>query len=215
MEGLQSNGLKAVSIPLLTIEKIDTSIPAFKDSVIFVSPNAVQFAHNLVNKEHWQSLNQLSVYCIGKATAEALSNLGITNVEYPVRTTSEDLLSLKNLLNCKNKSISLISGLGGRDTIESELTRRGAHVTKFEVYQRVAVPCQNIHDNLPTNSLEAIWVISSNEALQHLSHCLDKPVKLLVTSERLENIARQLEHTIVKRSQSALTEDIIRSAMSL
>ncbi len=217
IDALNNAGHTAVSVPLLNIEPLSIT-PTFSiqnDISIFTSPNAVEFSQKTLTKEQWDTLIESTVLAIGEATFRALAKLGVDHCQYPERANSEGLLAHDALQFVTNKRIILISGQGGRVLISQQLKQRGASIEKLEVYRRSSVGEKSIKLALANHGREYIWIISSQEALQHLHHCLDKPVKLLVTSERLKQVAQQLGFDNVLVSNSALTQDIVTAATNL
>ncbi len=131
-----------ISFPLTSI-----SITSYRDSVItqlqnldtfdfviFVSPNAVEFANTLINFP-WGNLSAKFI-AVGNTTRKNLIRYGqtvdtIPNSDY----SSEGLLGLDSLRSVKNKRIAIISGNISRDLLRETLRHRGAIVEHFEVYQ--------------------------------------------------------------------------------
>lgn len=204
---LQGQGFNAQSIPLLTIEPLQFDIPnAPVDGWIFISPNAVEhFAHRL-SSSIGALLSGKSVYAIGESTARYLQQKGVAKVIYPQISNSESLLALDPLESVQNQRIILVCGVGGRDTIETTLTKRGAQVDRLEVYQRQPVREFKLKPNPPS---QPIWILSSAAALEVMDCNTVGPQQVLVTSKRLAQLAQQKKHQVCAVSNSALDRDII------
>lgn len=164
--------------------------------LIFVSANAVNFAV-AANNGKIGHFTQAKIAAVGKATAKALQNIGLT-VDLVPETgfNSEALLATQDLQQVKNQQILIVRGIGGRETLADELKKRGATVDYWEVYQR-QLP---VIDPAPVIALLNrqqldILILTSAESLQNLMIMLDLyktlvlDVPLVVISERLKQIA--------------------------
>ena len=78
------------------------------------------------------------MFAVGERTAAALAGSGLEPI-VPDRHSSEGLLALDALRDPAGRSVVLVSGAGGRRLIVEELTRRGARVSRFICYRRLAV----------------------------------------------------------------------------
>jgi uroporphyrinogen-III synthase len=167
--------------------------------LIFVSVNAVNFAVT-ANNGKIDKFKHTKIAAVGKATAKALENLGLTVDLVPDSGfNSEALLETPALKNVQNQKVLIVRGVGGRETLADTLKQRGASVDYVEVYQRQLpeadpTPVVNL---LKTQQLD--WVtITSTEALQNLVimlkpyHTLLMNIPLLVISERIKQIAQTL-----------------------
>jgi uroporphyrinogen-III synthase len=102
------------------------------DLIIFSSANAVRFGAVLLEQKR-----DLNMAVIGPATARALNQAGYrAAVQAGDGSDSESLLRHPTLHSMAGKRVLLIKGVGGRELLQSELTRRGAHVTIADVYRR-------------------------------------------------------------------------------
>ncbi len=106
------------------------------DVAIFISPNAVNKALNLIRGR--RALPQtLQIAAIGKGSRVVLERLGIRAVIAPAqRFDSEGLLAMPQLQNLAGKRIVIFRGDGGREVLGDELTRRGAQIEYAECYRR-------------------------------------------------------------------------------
>lgn len=167
------------------------------DIGILVSKPAVQFGLPTFNES---AIEQIEWLAVGSSTALLASIYGVTQIVAPNEPTSEGLLQLDELSHVSGKNILLVAGVGGRDYLSNELKKRGANVTKLEVYQR------RIPEQLQ-QTLEMRWhntppdyvVITSCEILKNLydktaGHSQSALVHthLFVASNRIEQFAREL-----------------------
>jgi uroporphyrinogen-III synthase len=107
------------------------------DAAIFISPNAVEqtFSWLRATRRAWPP--GLPVACVGRATAEALAEQGLSATAPSGRYDSEALLGLSILQAVAGKDIIIFRGDGGRELLGDTLRTRGANVTYAESYRRV------------------------------------------------------------------------------
>lgn len=131
--GLARHGHLPWVAPVLNIERVSGNLPESPaDDVVFVSEQAVRNAGDL------SFCQRARVFAVGERTAAALARRGIEPI-VPGRHTSEGLLALDALRDPAGRSVVLVSGAGGRRLIVEELVRRGARVSRFVCYRRLAV----------------------------------------------------------------------------
>jgi uroporphyrinogen-III synthase len=106
------------------------------DLILFTSANAVRFGVSFLDQKR-----DLTLAALGAATSRALNQAGYRVAIQPDSFDSEGLLSHPRLERVAGHRILIITGKGGRDLLQLELTRRGATVVCADVYERVpAVP---------------------------------------------------------------------------
>jgi len=141
---LREAGAVAVAFPTLVIEQIELDddarercTPDAHDWVIFTSTNAVECAFAQLPHPA-----RAHVAAVGRATARALEELGITVDATPAEVSdSEGLLATRELAEVGGRRILILKGAGGRDKLRATLAARGAEVTLGEVYRRrIATP---------------------------------------------------------------------------
>lgn len=143
---LETAGAVALRLPLLEIQPPYDPAAAHDrlahaadfDWLIFTSANAVRGA------APWLTLPPPTPYprlaCIGFATAAALKAAGCDPALVPAEgSTSEDLLATPAMRDVKGRSVLLVRGEGGRETLPATLAARGAQVETAAVYRRVPV----------------------------------------------------------------------------
>tara|TARA_R110000868_G_scaffold158036_4_gene385908 strand:+ start:76001 stop:76729 length:729 start_codon:yes stop_codon:yes gene_type:complete len=202
--------------PTITIEPImpvvTPDLALFK-KLIFISQSAV---------EHFFQHTRLSGYtgdviAVGRATAALLTLHGVNNVIVPAEQNSEGVLTLHELQVIQQQNILIVAGLGGKETLQTELTQRGARVEKLAVYQRSK-------PQIDTRELKTQWsnistiVCTSGESLNNLIDLLHPQLgeelfdkALLVISKNMLNLAEHLGfHTIIQAA-TAHDDDIIHA----
>lgn len=202
---IKQHGGQAIPFPtleILPIENTNTVKQQLENLktyqwLIFVSANAVNFAV-AANNGKIDSFKQPKIATVGKATAKALQDIGLT-VDLVPETgfNSEALLAMQAFQQVQNQQILIVRGAGGRETLANELKKRGATVEYCEVYQRQipVIDTLPVVDLLKKQQLNYI-TITSAEALQNLLLMLEPykyllvNVALIVISERIKQIAQ-------------------------
>ena len=138
---IEQTGAKAVLFPALEIVLLAVSSNTLKrvneaDMAIFISANAVDMGLRQVS---------LSTTCalaaIGNATTAALMQAGYRDIISPqMGADSDALLAEPAMQNIAGKRIVIFRGLGGRETLRTVLTQRGAQVDYIECYWRSVPP---------------------------------------------------------------------------
>ncbi len=203
---IEQYGGQVISFPTLEIRPITND--AIKDPLenlktyqwlIFISANAVNFAV-AANNGKIGHFTQAKIAAVGKATAQALENAGLT-VDLVPQTgfNSEALLAMPALQSVQKQKILIVRGVGGRETLAQELKNRGATIDYWEVYQRQIpqIACAPVIELLKRRQLD--WLtITSSDALHNLLTMLESDksllfdIPLVVVSERIQQIAQSL-----------------------
>ena len=136
-ELIEQAGAKAILFPALEILPLAVSNDTLNgvnkaDMAIFISANAVEMGLQQAS---------LSTTCalaaIGNATTAALVQAGYRDIISPqIGADSEALLAESAMQNVAGKRIVIFRGVGGRETLRTVLTQRGARVEYIECYQR-------------------------------------------------------------------------------
>jgi uroporphyrinogen-III synthase len=169
-------------------------LPRF-DIAIFISPNAVHYGMAAI-RAVGEIPAALKIATVGKGSAKALHESGITNVIAPAeRFDSEGLLALPELQDVSGLHVMIFRGDGGRELLGNTLRERGATVEYATCYKR-SKPQQDI-GALVSAEPDAI-AVSSSEALGYLWQMLDGGSQatllgtpLFVPHERIADLARQ------------------------
>lgn len=226
---LRTLGLVAWSFPLIefspgrelnSLAGQLTSLTA-DDMVFVLSQHAVTFAHAHLQQSAKRWPAQPQYFAIGRTTALALHKVSGINVRYPLdREISEVLLQLPELQNVQGKRALILRGNGGRELLAKTLKKRGAIVEFCECYQRSMKHYDGAEESMRwhTRGISTL-VVTSGEMLQQLFsltppwyrenwllHC-----RLIVVSERLAHLARELGWQDIKVADNAENDALIRA----
>lgn len=177
VELIHRAGGTPVVFPVLEILEVDDPGPlvalcgrlAQFDLAIFISPNAVQKAMDLISA-HGGFPPGLRAATVGKGSAAELRRLGIADVIAPSkRFDSEALLELPEMHAVAGKHIVIFRGDGGRELLGDTLVARGATVEYAACYRR-SKPGADAAPLLRLWSRDEIsgCVITSSEGLRNL-----------------------------------------------
>ena len=205
---IESEGGIPVRFPVLEIADIQDQSGLLQlidkldeyDIAIFISPNAVKKAANMVlSKRDWPE--SVKIAAVGKASAKALDSLGLIADIFPsTRFNSEALLELPELHDVEGKKIIIFRGEGGRETLAETLKTRGAAVEYAECYRRIK-PKADVSQLLRHWARGEIDIVitTSNEGLHNLYDMVGQLGRqwlvkspLVVLSERAKELASQL-----------------------
>lgn len=201
---LREAGAVAVAFPTLVIERIELDdaarqrcTPDAHDWVIFTSTNAVECAFAQLPRPA-----RARVAAVGRATARALGELGITVDATPTEVSdSEGLLATRELAEVGGRRILILKGAGGRDKLREALAARGAEVTLGMVYRRrIATPAGAALERLEracsadapvfavtsVDVLDALLRLAPESRFPRLEHAV-----LLVPGDRVAAAARE------------------------
>lgn len=189
------------------------------DWAIFVSPNAVNKAMALIAKQHTLPPH-LKIAAVGKGSAEALRQYGISEVLIPIeQSDSEGLLKRAELQDMTGKHVVIFRGNGGRQLLGETLEQRGAHVEYAECYVR-KIPKIDAAPLLATWSRGEIHavIITSSEGLHNLFDIIGKlgqqllkQTPVFTVHERIAQTARKLGLEKVITATSASDEGLLES----
>ncbi|NOT11322.1 MAG: uroporphyrinogen-III synthase [Methylococcaceae bacterium] len=205
-----------------TIQNVLANLDRFH-WVIFISANAVNFALQ-ANGGKIEPHKSTRIAAIGHATAQALENAGIPVDLTPANGfTSEALQAMPQLQLCLGHRCLIVRGRDGREELADALKGKGILVEYLETYQRVIPDI----DSLPVISLLIrnelnIITITSGEALHNLLNMLGKEyhyqlfdIPLVVVSERIKSIARQLGFKRIAVTDNPSDEAILNTIITL
>jgi uroporphyrinogen-III synthase len=167
-------GADCVAYPTLQIDRValdgDTRVRLQArtwDWAIFTSTNAVESLF-----ERYPAPLATHHAAVGRATARALEQRGVTVDARPASANSEGLLDLPEFGTLTGRGVLLVKGRGGRELLRDALRTRGADVLELEVYCRAAVEpnaaaTSALHRALAGSGLLVV-VVTSIEVLQSL-----------------------------------------------
>ena len=217
--GIRAAGGNPVMFPVLEILDVKDQRPLLDliarldqfDLAIFISPNAVNKAMNLIREKRAQGTLPpgLKVATIGQGGVRELAHFGVGEVIAPTeRFDSEALLEMAELQQLKGKRVVIFRGEGGRELLGNTLVQRGATL-EYAVCYRRSKPDTDAHavaallQAWTRNELHAITVTSS-EGLRNLFGMVGefgqqwlKKTPVFVPHERIAQVARELGLTRV------------------
>ncbi len=145
------------------------------DLAIFISPNAVNKAMNLI-KSRRELPPTLKIAAIGRGSSKELKHFGITDIIAPTaRFDSENLLEMPELQNVAGQRIAIFRGDGGREVLGDTLAARGASIEYAECYRRSRPDASagGLLRQWSRNEINAVTVTSA-EGLRNLYDMLGK-----------------------------------------
>lgn len=224
-DALHQAGHLAISHPLLTIHpgRELSQLPSLfsslsdGDFIIAVSQHAVEHAQNSLQMQQTEWKKGVNYIAVGQKSAQHLKKYVVDTVHFPTHSDSEHLLALPVLKNTKGKKALILRGNGGRDLIFQALDNSGVDVSYCETYQRKNTPFngalkaaewQKEHvDTIIVTSGEQLSFFTEQFTLIHLHwvlHC-----RLLVPSERINQLAQQLGYQHIETVGGASNSDVL------
>jgi len=170
------------------------------DLVISVSARALNFIGPFLQAANKSWPANVHYLAIGKSSALALHHYCQHVVEFPETSLSEHLLDLPLLDNITGKNCVILRGNNGREHLGETLRSRGANVTYFECYQRVALNYHGAEQAFRwrQKGISTIIVTSGEmlNLLYELIPALDRNewllhCRLVVVSKRLATLATE------------------------
>ncbi|MEQ8860631.1 MAG: uroporphyrinogen-III synthase [Pseudomonadales bacterium] len=184
---LRSAGHRVLVAPVIEIEPVAVDPPARAPAVaVFLSEHAVRFGLAVLQRQPWFA--GVRVLAVGARTAALLDAAGVT-VSAPDVATSEGLLALPELAPDRAGDVLLVSGVGGRELLATELARRNRRFQQLACYRRRAVA------RMDASVLDCDVVIAaSGEGLRQAARLwLDlggrREIPVLVPSQRVAELA--------------------------
>lgn len=180
---IESRGGHALVFPVIEIRDVEDVRPLLDvidrldalDLAIFISPNAVNKAMNLIlARRAWPA--SLAAAAVGRESEKLLRRHGVARTIAPRgRADSEALLGLPELQAMAGKRVVIFRGDGGRELLGDTLVARGATVEYAECYRR-ARPVADVTPLLTAwarGEIDAVTVTSS-EGLANLFDMVGK-----------------------------------------
>jgi uroporphyrinogen-III synthase len=226
---LEAQGIQAVNQPLIRFsagsdQALLESFLHTADLVIAVSKQAVIWADKMLRSHQQSWPSSVHYLAVGEKTAQQLTAVTSQSVRFPRVSDSEHLLALPELQATEiaalaSKNVLILRGNSGRELIYSTLEARGAIVSYCEVYQRHRI---SFKGNSPLEAWkdQAIthMVVTSAEQLTYLHDGVSVAAQqwlyqriLIVPSERIACLARQMGFYTVTVSASASNQDLLRA----
>jgi uroporphyrinogen-III synthase len=155
-----------------------------------------RYAVTSLNKSDIDWPKQATYLAVGSATAKVLQQRGIEPI-VPAQNDSEGLLNEPVLAHTEGKVVVILKGEGGRTTLLTKLTKRGALVTEIPLYRRV---CKSVDQGMLTTFLQQDQAVVSVASAESLTCAMNAtPVRLrrylmrlplAVMSQRIADFAR-------------------------
>jgi len=222
---LQSVGAECEVLPTLLIKPLELNAQARQkvididqyDHVIVVSQHAATLGLSVID-EYWPQfpINQ-SWFAIGRKTSNVLKPANLELIEPNKDLSSEALLKISELKDVKNKKILILKGKEGRNKLELELSARGATVDTIELYERICPIYSSAELEASLVMFNPNYIVAlSGETLLNLiklsqSANIDLHNKaLILSSERVANIAREHGLNLIYIANNLMPMDIIR-----
>jgi len=145
------------------------------DVAIFISPNAVGKAMNLIRAQR-ELPAQLTIAAIGRGSRKELERCGVNQAVAPQRQfDSEGLLELPQFQDMNGKRVVIFRGEGGREMLGDTLIARGAQLEYAECYRRGKpnIDAAPLLHRWTRGEVQAVTVTSS-EGLHNLFDLLGK-----------------------------------------
>ena len=199
-----------VAEPADDVERIRELILQFAqfDHAIFISANAAEQAIHWLD-QYWPMLPDVQLFAVGQHTGEILRDYGCTVLCPEHQQNTEGLLhEMPQLQSLDNQSVIIFRGAGGRTTLADTLTSRGAIVSYCDLYRRVIDPV-----SLAQAQLEQYLclVAHSGELLQAMGPARTVDTRLVVPSERVAAMGRELGYSHISVADNALPESMFRA----
>jgi uroporphyrinogen-III synthase len=228
---IEQYGGRAVRFPVLEILDPSDAGPLHRaidrlddyDLAIFISPNAVNRAMNLILARRTMPAD-LQLAAIGRGSARALTAFGHPPDIFPDRRfDSEALLEMDAMYDVMDKRVLIIRGEGGREALGHELQERGAEVTYAEAYRR-GRPDGNVDELMRQWSRGDVDIITitSNEGLRNLFEMVGKlgrvwlqKTPLVVVGERGRELASEMGFKApIQVADEASDEGLVRALLA-
>jgi uroporphyrinogen-III synthase len=212
LELLAAEGFNGVSVPMLRIEFLENAhSPDFDglDTLIFISTNAVAAFALGVNSRVPQSVR---VFGIGQQTVNALRDIGLL-ADGANALTTEGLL--QDSWFSVPRSVLIVKGEGGRQTLADTLVQRGGGVSSWEGYRRLGPEAchQTLLCDLLADGAAAVLTQSGETLANALEAVSDHPILLqrapiIVPSQRVADAYKDAGLNLFV-ARSALDKDMV------
>ncbi len=212
-EALQAQGWRTLLLPLIATKAPDdvAALAAARthwrdfDAVIFVSGQAVKhfFEGTPATRLGGAAERWPRCWCPGPGTAQALVQQGVPADQLdapPMNSEQFDSEALWSVVGAQVQAghrLLVVRGDGGRDWLAQQCLAQGGQVQLCSAYRRCA-PVWTAEQQRQAHALgtDAIWLLTSSEALGHLRHLLPgkdwASARAVVTHPRIAAAAQQM-----------------------
>lgn len=183
------------------------------DQIIFISANAAEIGLPIIS-QRWPSLPAgIEFFAVGQQTAGIFTDFNYP-VSYPQnQPNTEGLLEeITQLQDLEGKSVLILRGGQGRQTLGEELVRRGASIEYCELYQR-EIQSQNLAKAKEFMASAGCLVVHSGELLQAMDIPKDKHIPLVVPSDRIALMAKKMGYQSVQVADNALPDSMYKAVL--
>lgn len=203
------------------VKQLMLQLDSFKH-LIFISTNAVSHGMGQI-ENYWPQLPiDQHWYAIGKATAKALFQFGVTAKIPAGEQNSEQLLALPELVAAKGDKVIIFSGVDGRQLLADELHQRGADVSIAQCYSRDLPTQHSIHwrDALQSEKINVLMAASAETAKNSLVMAGELGVEInsipiIVPGDRVVAAARELGFSWVIKADDASDHAMMKALSGL
>jgi uroporphyrinogen-III synthase len=189
---------------------------------IFISPNAVNRAMNLILARRGVWPRNVRIACVGRGSARAIKYFGAENVIVPAgRFDSEALLALPELQQVTGNRIVIFRGEGGRELLGDTLKARGADIEYAECYRRTRprADVTPLRDRWARGEIDIVS-LTSVDGLHNLFNMLGQAgqpwlarTPVIVVSTRMAEVCRELGFTTEPLVASQASDEAILEAI--
>jgi uroporphyrinogen-III synthase len=214
----QQLGCQCYEAPLIRIAPLpapivtpEVEVLAVARAQIYTSQNAITHAEDALLAIGRDPLSR--VYAVGPATQKHLEGLGIAAIA-PESPGSEPLLALPDFQDVDGLSITIVTGLGGRDHLDVTLRARGANVARYACYAREKIHRPDLENVVSKEGYDHVLVTSVDllDALtENLSTHLRAGVTVCATSPRIAEAAIDRGYRQIISAQDASVSGILRA----
>lgn len=222
---LSAMGAECKCLPMLSIEAVALSaidrqrimnLDQFHQ-VIVISQHAAKLGMDEIDA-YWPQLPlKQDWFAIGRKTAATLQHADLALTSPVHDLNSEKLLEHPAFKDIDGKKILILKGQNGRETLQQELSKRGANVESVSLYQRKRpnYTAEEITDALSTFSPSFIVALSGETLTNLIEYCRPLNIDLsnksfILSSTRVANIAHEhgIKHCYIPNNLMPI--DIIR-----
>jgi len=197
VERLQQLDVEITAIPMLaTVQSVTAASQEqlrdlaagvlCADYAVFISSNAVRYTAHYLAEQALEWPKAVPCVAIGNATKRAVLASGwpLYSRDFGEQRSSEKLLEALLSLAPEATTAVIVSGSGGRKTLQHGLEQAGIEVHSIETYQR-------LRPDYPIGSLTGqLTEFLHNERTQHsVGQVHDKSVLIFASGETLDNFA--------------------------
>ena len=227
---IEQEGGEAIRFPVIEIAgpKDTQALLAIIDRLdkftlaIFISPNAVKRAMNLILARRGGLPPKLRIACVGRGSARELKHFGLDDVIVPTgRFDSEALLELPEMQRVAGYKIVIFRGEGGRELLGDSLKARGANIEYAECYRRMR-PSADVTSLLRRWARGEVDIVSvtSVDGLHNLFDMLGKAgqqwlirTPLVTVSERMTQVCHELGFKVEPQIAAQASDEAVLEAI--